>query len=410
MPKFMDNTNLGFDEFKGVIDNKGLYVDSETNVEEHLSLTDTLSHPNATEFFPIVVNTTIREAIEPIDITSAFFERIDYKVGMATGGFAVGAVTAADIAEDSEYPSVSLEFGGGTSHITIGKSGIALRFTEEMQRYQTNFDYIALYLKKMAQALARHKAKKAFGLFSAQGVVTHDNLNPGSSVFGATTGYGYNGKTNGGISMDDIWEAFGHAALNGFNVNTMVVHPLTYTMFMTDPVMRAFALASGGGQWYNGYNGNIQNTYPWARPHGKLGVGGTETFDPKTTNMTSTPKIPDYLGIPLQIIASPMVPYNHVTKLTDIYLVDSANVGAIFVDEEPTWIEVEDKIRDTKMIKIRERYAFALYNEGKAISTMKNVKVVPNKLVLPPTVNLSSWTEVTRSSATVNSDGVIQQQ
>jgi len=52
-------------------------------------------------------------------------------------------------------------------------------------------------------------------------------------------------------------------------------------------------------------------------------------------------------------------------------------------------------------IKIRERYAIAPYNEGNACAIMKNVKVVPNKMVGPTQriLSVSSITEQNRTAS-----------
>ena len=65
-------------------------------------------------------------------------------------------------------------------------------------------------------------------------------------------------------------------------------------------------------------------------------------------------------------------------------MLDTTELGAIFVSEEPTVDEWDDPARDIKKIKIRERYGLAIFNEGQAISLAKNVSIEPNEIVLPP--------------------------
>jgi len=380
--------------------------EAEDGMVHEVEMEDALSHPNSTQFFPITIETIVREAIEPVLIGAQLLEQIQYTPGLQMTTFpSTGAITADDVNESGEYPEYTLNFGPGHQIITIGKSGIACKFTEELLRY-SQYDVLGMYLKAMGRALARHKESKIWAMFSLMGVTTHDNANPGASVFGTTTGYDYDGSANGSVTLDDIYEAYGQVLANGFTPNALIVHPLTFTMFLTDPVMRSFALNHGGGSWMNGWQGNAQTQYPWNRgAMGKMGPGPekeTPASDPISLPNNAKLKMPDYFGLgQLQIIVSPFVPYDHATKTTDIYLVDTANIGALITDELPVVDEIPDKYRDLTKIKIRERYAIAPFNEGNAVACMKNVKVTPNKLVAPTQITLSksTFTPHNRSSA-----------
>ena len=370
-----------------------------------VSMEDALAYPNSTQFFPITVETLVREAIEPHLIGTSLLERINYKPGMQVSFPSAGAMVADDVNEAGEYPEYSLNFGPGSQIITIGKCGLAIKFTDEMKRY-SQYDMLGMYLRAMGRALARHKESKIFAMLSRMGVVTHDNHTPSASVYGVTRGMTAAGAGNGAVTMDDLHEAFGTVLMNGFTPNAILVHPLTYTMFLTDPLLRAFALHNGGGSWYNGWTGNGQAEYPWPRGvQGKLGQGPglvNSSSDPKTIQVNAAPKLPNYAGLPLSVIVSPFIPYNQSTKLTDIYMVDTNNIGAMIVDEEPTMEELPDRYREITKIKIRERYAVAPFNEGHAVAVLSNVKVTTNELILPVQAFKSDVTPLTRSSAIFN--------
>lgn len=391
------------DEYISLWKNSGNYFDKETGEIHFVPMVDALAHPNSTEFFPVTVNLMVREAAEPLLVMTGLLDRIQYVPGMQIGGLSIGAFDAADVDEASEYPETSLPTGTGARIITIGKSGIAFKYTDEMKRY-SQYDMVGLYIKKMGQALARHKEKKIFAMFSKMGVPTHDNLNPSQSVFGTTTGRSLNGSANGSISMDDIYEAYSQVLMNGFIPDMLIVHPLTYMMFLTDPVMRAVALNTGNlSAWFNGWTGNPVNEYPFERPLGKMGPGGKkygvgDVPKVQDLNIKAAPKLPSYLGLPLTVVVSPFVPYNPVTKLTDVYLVDSKNIGAILVDEEPTMEEIPDRLRDITKIKVRERYAIVPYNEGAGIAVMKNVKVTANKVIPSSVLMAPQVTEINRNT------------
>lgn len=47
--------------------------------------------------------------------------------------------------------------------------------------------------------------------------------------------------------------------------------------------------------------------------------------------MTSAPQLPNYLGLPFRILVSPFVHFDPDTRLTDILMFNSKNLGAIIV-------------------------------------------------------------------------------
>lgn len=406
--KFKDMKDLSLDQYKSVFKNNGLFVD-EDGKSFPVEMEDALSHPNSQEYFQITVQEVIREAIEPALIGTNLLDRMQYKPGMQVSFGASGAIHADDVNEMGEYPEISINFGTGSQIITIGKCGLALKFSDEWKRYSM-FDMLGMYLRKMGHALARHKEKKIFSMLTRMGNVTHDNINPSNSIYGVLTGYDIDGTANGALNLDNIYEAYAQLLANGYTPNALLVHPLTFSMFLTDPTLRAFALAAGGGTWYNGWNGSAQNNYPFTTGIlGKLGPTGN-AYDPATAKPTeylpsATMKLPSHLGIPLTVIASPHIPFNAVTKLTDIYMVDTNNIGALIVDEEPTMEEIPDRLRDITKIKIRERYTLAPYHNGNAIAVLKNVKAVPNKMILPVVGQAGTISAITRGTQLLKADG-----
>lgn len=417
------NNGYRIEEQEVVKDDDGNVIENKDFVEpkvNRVEMTDALSSPDAPYFFKVTVENFVREAVEPLLIGSKLLIRINYKVGQMITLPSIGATYAADVDEGAEYPERSLNFGPGVKIATIGKSGLALKFTEEMKRY-SQYDVVSMHLAAAGKALARHKESKVWNMLSKVGTVTHDNVAPSGSIFGVTTGRGLDGAGNGSLNVDNIYEAYGQMMAQGFIPNALIVHPLTYTMFATDPVMRHLALGGNGGAWFSGPVGNL-NKDPWGQ--GAMGKfapnGGTSGTAPNALAGNYSPninfnqgieqglKLPNYLGLPLAIIVSPFVPYNPVTRLTDIYLVDTNNIGALIVDEEPTMDVIEDKLRDITKLKIRERYTVAHLNDGKAVCVFRNVKVTSNQIITPvlgigPTIS----GEVPRGTQVLNEDGTI---
>src|SRR3990167_2025987 len=375
---------------------------------ERVKLEDALSVPNAPMLMPKVISNIVKEAIEPLLVGTSLLQRINYSYGQTITFPAVGAIQAADIAEGMEYPERSLQMGGATVTANIGKSGVAVKITEEMIRY-SQFDVIGMHLPISGRALARHKEVKIFNYIRSLGVPVFDNVTPTSSLLGVTTGRDLAGAGNGSVTMDDLFDAYAQVITAGFFPDTLLLHPLTWTMFVKDATLRSFVLANGGGTFFASWTGNPASRAPWdASSQGGLGVSGGQTLNPGQTatgataphglvesplsaypqTLNSAPQLPGYMNIPFRIIVSPFVPYDPRKKLSDIYMFDARELGVLIVDEDVTTEEFDDPRVDIRKIKLRERYGIGILNEGKAIAVMKNVHVVPNQVVLPAITTL----------------------
>lgn len=392
--------------------NNGRSLDGKTH-----ELKDALSTTNAPLLLPKVISNIVKEAAEPILVGTSLLQRINYSYGQTITFPAVGALTAADLAEGQEYPERSLQMGGATVTATIGKSGLAVKVTEEMIKY-SQFDVIGLHLRAAGRALARHKEQKIFNYISAMGVKVFDNVSPTKSLKGVTTGRDLSGAGNGSVTMDDIFDCYAQVVMQGFIPDVLLMHPLTWTMFVKDPTLRAFVLANGGGTFFATWTGSPNPQAPWANSsQGGLGVGVGQNVIPSgsadgsnptgtpglnANQINSAPVLPSYMNIPFRIIVSPYVPYDARRKLTDVYMFDSRELGVLIVDEEVTTEEFNDPRVDIRKIKLRERYGIGILNEGQAIAVMKNVHVVPNEIVLPAQARIDVSGQIAKISPTSN--------
>lgn len=383
---------------------------------ERIKLEDALSVPNAPMLMPKVISNIVKEAQEPLLVGTSLLQRINYSYGQTITFPAVGALVAADIAEGQEYPERSLQMGGATVTANIGKSGLAVKVTEEMIRY-SQFDVIGMHLRAAGRALARHKEVKIFNLIRAMGVPVFDNVNPTSSIKGVCTGRNLSGAGNGSVTMDDLFDAYAQIITQGFFPNTLLMHPLTWVMFVKDATLRAFVLQNGGGTFFATWTGNPAARAPWDNSsQGGLGMSSGQTITPGGNaagltpstlleypqNQQSGPVLPSYFNVPFMIIVSPFVYYDPRRKLTDIYMFDASELGVLIVDEEVTTEEFNDPSVDIKKIKLRERYGLGVLNEGKAIATLRNVHVVPNEVVLPAQANIDISGSIATIGATDN--------
>lgn len=392
-------------ELHWIWSNNGMIPDGDG---ERLEVNDALATSHAGMLFPKVINRIVKEAAEPVLIGTSLLTEIQWKYGQAVSFPALGALSAFDIPEGGEFPEVNLDMGGGTVTASVSKVGMAMKFTEEMLKY-SQYDVMAMHLRAAGRAMARHKEKKIFNFIRAMGTTCFDNLVPSRSMFGVTTGRNMHGQANGSLTIDDLFDAWGQGVTQGYTPNTMLVHPLTWVMFVKDPVLRAFALQNGGGVFLASWTGNPAGKAPWSS---RMGVSGGQNVTPGTTptggssphsltptnllgypqNITSAPKLPSHWNVPLLIIVSPFVFFNPRQRITDIYLFDRSELGALLVDEAVTTQKWEEPAREIMKVKLRERYGVAIFGEGQPIVKLANVFVRPNEVVLPAqaTIEVSS--------------------
>jgi hypothetical protein len=341
-------------DFRFVFRNGGVTPDGD-----RMSLSDAISTPSSPMMFKRVITEVVQEAIEPNLIGASLLNRIDYDGYGTTITFGtMGAISGElDMAEGQEYPEFGVQVGSGTVTANIGKSGLAMKVTEEMIKY-SQWDVIGLHLRAAGRALARHKERKIFDMLNAMGVVVFDNATPAQSEIGRTSGRDLTGAGNGSMTMDDLFDMYAKTLERGFTPDTILVHPLSWATWLKDPVMREFALNSGGGSWYGGFNGSLSPYTPdvWknlGRSQAPSAADPAQAEREPTQN--STPVIPSYFPFGgLRIIATPQVPFDPATKTTSIIMMDSKELGALVVAEDPTMEEWNDPARDIMKIDVRK--------------------------------------------------------
>jgi len=386
--KILDEFNKQVKRYSFVWNNSGMDVDGT-----EIKLEDMYSVPDAPILMPKVISTVVREAIEPMMIGSSLLQRINYSMGQTILLPSMSALSVAelDIPEGGEYPEAKLTQGGSAMYANIGKCGIAVKITEEMIRY-SQIDVISMHLRAAARTLARHKEVKIFNMVGAEGQVFFDNADPVNSVLGVTHGRGFNGAANGSVVADDLFDLWGHLLAKGFNGNTMLLHPLCYTLYLKDPNMRAMFFNGNSNVLFASWRGNAKGGSPWSLVAGGMGPGTIENIQPDTETelrsqlLDSQPQLPGYLPNAMNVIVSPFVKYDPIRKLTDIMIFDAGELGVLLVDEDPTTEEWNDPARDIRKIKIRERYALGILNEGQAVALIKNAVNVDNYITSQPAI------------------------
>ena len=423
MKKNINYTPVTDDLFGG---NEKLFIDTWMKSgwfeagSKQLEIKDMLATPNANYWMPRTIEEIVREPVEPLLIVTGLFDRIAYTPSLKITYPAAGALVAYDLGEDQAYPEQTLNIAPGSMTVNVGKTGLAFRITEEMIRY-SQFDLINMHIRQARKALDRWKEQKGMNYIDGMGVCVYDNVNPSESVYGVCTGRNAQGAGNGSMRMEDMLKGYSMIMMQGYVPDTILMHPLTWSIWMTDPLLQAITKNTGNGSWFQPMNMAKQGL-PWANAsQGKQGMaGGYGKYTPAGNvagetptalnridqNLRSTAVIPGYFPYPLRVLVSPFVPYDINNETATIMMFDSSNLGAYVVDEDVMVDEWEDKSVDARKIKLRERYCFAIYNEGDAVAVFRNIPIAQNEIAFPVQPMISSAGSITPIDPTTAISGL----
>lgn len=396
-----DKDHLALARLDSIFRNNG--YDPET--ERHVAMKDTLDITGAAFLIPRVLTTFVQEGLEPLLIGTSLLQRIDYVPGMQTVFPAIDVLTAREVGDGMALPIHDIHVGGAqTFGVSVRRHGLALRISQRFIDAST-YPWLQWWMKLAGQALARHKEEYIFSFITSLGVSVFDNAvasrTAGATiqpVKGHTTGRNLKGQFNGSMTMDDIYDMYAQILMQGFIPDTLLVHPMTWLMWVKDAQLRDFAITAGGGSFFANFTGNpaakaYEGQYNFQGLGPGLGQSGTYTqgtlggAQGKVQNLPQTqrsgPVLPSYLGMNFRIVVSPFVRFDPITRTTDMMMFDSKSLGAMIVDEDPhvnSWTEPMYSIQN---IGIEESYGFGILNEGQGIATAKNVKVKANEFLLP---------------------------
>lgn len=378
----------------------------DPDVKKQITIKDALDIQNAAFMIPRAMTQIVQEGIEPLLIGTSLLQKIQYQPGMQTVFPAIEPLRAEEAGDGMDLPIYNINIGGAQSFgVTVKRHGLRLKIAKRFVD-ESSYPWINFWLRLAGNALARHKEEYIFDFITKLGTVVFDNATsarldaaPVQPIKGVTTGRNYKGQFNGSMTVDDVFDLYSAVLLNGFVPDTMLVHPMAWLMWVKDPVLREFAIQAGGGSFFANFTGNPAVLGNKFYNHGGLGFGqgqtgqytngqltGGEVSTPQSGNyqqMTSAPILPSYLGLPFRILVSPFVRFDPITRVTDIMLFNSKNLGALIVDEEPHVKSWEDGQFNLQNMSIEETYGFGILNEGQAIAVAKNVKVRPNEFVMP---------------------------
>jgi hypothetical protein len=388
--------------------------------QSKINFKDLMATPQAAYWMPKVVEEIVREPVEPMLIVSSLLDRIAYTAAARITFPALGALVAYDIPEAGAYPEQTLQVSPGSITINVGKTGVAFKITEEMQTH-SQYDLMNMHIRAARRALDRHKEKKGMDFISALGVTLFDNIKPQESMFGTCTGRAITGSGNGSCRMEDLLKAYAHVMMQGYTPDTILLHPLAWSMWMADPLLQTIVKNTGNGQWFQPHN-MPKSGLPWAASsqggqgmaggYGAYTAPGNAASETPTgaagldQNLNTPAMIPSYFPHPLRVLVSPFVPYNEANNTCDIMICDSANLGAIVVEHDVVMDQWEDMATDVIKVKLKERYAFTGYADGLSSGVLRNVPIRANEIALPVQATISSAGSIAELDVTTAISGL----
>lgn len=359
-----------------------------------VTIQDALNDADSHLVFKRVITEIIQETIEPTLIGHMLLETIytneqgASQIVIRTLG-PVGEIDF-DIPEGGEYPEIKP--GRNQQSIVTAqysKSGCKLKITEELLA-SSQWNIIEILIRDAAKALARWKERKIFNMLSSVGNVVFDNVNPNASELGRTQGRDILGAGNGSMTQANLIDMYSSLLTKGYVPNVILVHPLQWAMFAKDPIIREAGMIKGDiSQWLTSQISPV-NPYARIRPWTtatRLGNQDRQDLSLEETSLLSrsTPRIPSYSPLSgLTIIPSHYVPFDPINNTADLIMMDTTRSGAVIVNETLMLDQWEEKERDISVIKMREKYALALYDQGRAVAVAKNISLEANEVQLNP--------------------------
>lgn len=324
---------------------------------------------------PRVLNEVVREPIEPNIVLTGLLQTVSYQHGTQLTFPSVGAITAADIPEGGEYPERSLEFAGQVV-ATIGKSGVAVKFSDEMIRYSL-YDVMSMHVRAAGKALVRWKEYKVAKMILDNAAGTNTLFDNTTTAYPSTTGRNASGGYNGTITLNDFFRAYATMVSRGFMVDTLIMNPFAWQIFADEGLQRLFGFYNGSPMW-NMMQGSPGNAPQWSMGGNMNGLlQNTQVTSPQNVATTYT-NMPTLFPYAFKIIVSPYMPYDSVQNVTDMILCDSSQLGVLVVDETVQTESWDDPARDIMKIKFRERYGLGSVNSGAGSGLIKGVYLGQN--------------------------------
>jgi len=363
--EILENSKDRFAALDEAWSNNGYFhyeLEGEKKVAQ-MTIAEAITTTDAPFLFPKVIARTVEEAIEPNQLVVPLLAevRIDSRSIEIP---ALGAMQAHDIGEGMPYPEEELPYATRVEGKVI-KRGLRVAFTDEMIA-DSMWDLMGLYLRAAGRALARRKEKVAQERFWERAEEVFTNV-PSSATW-ETTGEDVSGDANGTYTLNDLIDMIAALVADERTFTHMMMHPLAWTIFAKDPVIRNFQIYGNRGV----YEGQLV---------GGSKPAGRDWFDQSTVvNQfagSAWPWIPQMILTPFINFSTKAISGGTSGSFTDVYAIDVNDLGAVLQREDVGTEDFRDPQKDIENVKIRERYDIVVYGVDN-IKMAKDVRVAEN--------------------------------
>ncbi len=385
------------------IDSNGLMPDGSS-----ITLRDFVTSNEIKEFVEPVIETYIRSPISPLAQISSLFDEIDMVNSVEIDVKSFGSFDVGEVAEGGTVPMRIFDVNAAGERLALGfkKYGVGIGLTDEAIKAD-NWGFLAHWMKEARNAFIRNRERKAMVAIDLKGMILQDNN--GQSLLGPTRGRSMSGAFNGTISPADLAMDLAWAQMREIYYDTIMINPMAYMLFKLYFNQSSTKLPSDVN-FYKPSRGAAAPGWPsssnkfYKRAPGTF--GNPSMTDPLGLLENGFPNLAMYgatfeddlfnVGSPIKIIVSPWVPYKLITAgdakdkyLTNLYLIDSNNVGAFFNRSGPTVTEWKQAANDVNFWKIVEYFGIGIYNRGNGVGIIKNI-VVDSSYDINFTYNLTT--------------------
>lgn len=293
------------------------------------------------------------------------------------------------VAEGGEFKTFSLESTEDYIKTSRGKVGIMVTYSEEAAE-RAGVSAIKMLTEAAIADIKRFKTWEAVSLIEANAKTVLDGLDPEKMPSGRS--FLDLKKQNGTLLMRDFEKFFCQAQADGFNIDTIFVHPLALSVFYREPAIKEYMEKSA----------NILYFVPKKR---ETIMQNLLTKLTKKTTGTTQAALGESFQVPqliankqLNIVVTPIVSFHnkgaaimkpetrftenptvqHETApetCTDILLIDSSRAlthchnGRGIVSDK-----IEDRLVDVTRIKFKTYYSF-LVDRDPGIFAFRNITV-----------------------------------
>lgn len=325
-------------------------LEAEANgekVNDKITFREALSTPDLSQFLQTTIIDVIKDTAEPMYIASAMFKPVRITEGRSIIFPAMSDIKADRVPEMGNYPqeTVDVNWQESSTEVSVQKVGLIVRVSDEMIS-DSQWDVIGVMLQKAGRAMARYKEEWCFREFSRHGhcikdpVKAKDTSDPNNAML-AVHGLGEDYKPNDTLSVEDFIDLMIGNIANGYTTTDIIMHPLVWPIFAKNPLLDRMTVAAFGG--------------------------------PNNTINITPDVVQGKLPFAVNITLSPFVPFNIEDKIFDMYVVDRNEVGILLIKEDISTEQWDNPERDIRALKIKERYAPGILNNGRAICVAKNI-------------------------------------